>query len=135
LNKQSYNIADEQEEYFTVIYIQGAAALEPAPLKLILQEVTVLKVCYPTQKMDKTSTMLFLKRYCELLLEDGFCTHAIVEGIKKFMKEDNSEFFPKYKTLKEFISPIHWKLKTQIEAIGKLLETKKQKVLTKGEKK
>ena len=130
--KQDFNIRDDQEEDFTVIYIQGVAALEPAPDGLILRELGILKVCYATQKMDKNQTMLFLDRYCNLLQEAGFCPHAIIEGIKKFQVEDDADFFPKYKTLKDYISPIHWQLKSRIEKIGKMLEAKKQRRLDNG---
>lgn len=135
VNVDATVISDEDEVYWAQVYIQGSAALKPSTMGRLIVRLTKLKLQKPTQAMDEDEVGIFLEDIAEMLCEGGFCYHAVDKGIKNYLRSDKGAFFPTYKILEDWIKAEHYKMKRQIDMIGTLLETKKQKVLTKGEKK
>lgn len=133
VNTETVILSDDDEVYWSKIYIQGMAALKPSPRNKIIRRLIMLKLQKPTQAMSALEVEIFIEDIAEMLNEGGFCYQAVDEGIKNYLRTPAGAFFPPYNVLEDHIKAVQGKLKRQINMIGTLLETKKQKVLTKGE--
>ena len=103
-------------------YIQGMAALEPAPIKSIDVLIGVLRVKRPMQKMNTKDMEMFLKLTAKFLHESGFGYFAVEQGIKDLMMKDDGAFFPTDKKLQQYIYPVNYKFKQKMNLLGKILE-------------
>lgn len=124
LNVKLPVIPDEKEEELIRLYIQGMANLKPAPDDLIIRKLTSLKLQRPTQNMSSVEIEIFMNDLTDQIIDDGYCFESVEQGINNILKFEDGAFFPTYKIMRKYISPIHYKKKTRIDMLGELLENK-----------
>ncbi len=115
-------IPEQDIELWGKTYIQGMAALEPAPIKSIDVLVGALKVKRPTQRMSDSDLKMFLKLTAKFLHESGYGYFAIEQGIKNLLMKDEGQFFPTDQLLQKYIYPVNYKLKHKMNLLGRMLE-------------
>ena len=103
-------------------YIQGMAALEPAPIQKIDALIGALRVKRPMAKMPEKDMKMFLKLTSKFLHESGFGYFAIEEGIRNLLLRDEGQFFPTDQVLRKYIYPVNYRLKHRMDLLGEILE-------------
>lgn len=115
-------ILEKDLELWGKTYIQGMAALEPAPIQNIDALIGVLRIKRPMQKMNGKDMKMFLTLTSKFLHESGFGYFAIEEGIRNLMLRDEGQFFPTDQVLQKYIYPVNYKFKHKMSLLGKMLE-------------
>jgi hypothetical protein len=103
-------------------YIQGMAALEPAPEALIISWIGVLKIKRPTVKMSEEDTKKFMRITVKFLIEAGYGYFAIEQGVKELMTKHEDPFFPSDQVLRKYIYPINYRQQHKMNLLGTMLE-------------
>ena len=103
-------------------YIQGMAALEPAPIQSIDALIGALRIKRPMQKMNIKDMEMFLKLTSKFLHDSGFGYFAIEEGIKKLLLRDEGSFFPSDQVLQKYIYPINYRQQHKMKLLSVMLE-------------
>lgn len=114
-------IPEKDLELWGKSYIQGKAALEPAPIRSIDILIGALRIKRPMQKMSDNDMKMFLKLTSKFLHESGFGYFAIEEGIKNLLLRDEGRFFPSDQLLQKYIYPVNYRFKLRMELLGKML--------------
>jgi len=115
-------IPEKDLDHWGKMYIQGMAALQPAPIRAIDVLIGALRIKRPMQKMSDKDMEMFLKLTAKFLHESGFGYFAVEEGIKNLLLRDEGKFFPTDQLLQKYIYPVNYRLKHKLNLLGKVLE-------------
>lgn len=120
--EQQHTLRKVDPNEYGAVYIQGMAALTPCPFEQIIVLLGELKILKAGTKLSEEETMIFLKKYANLIQDDELAYFAVKQGIDKYLLTEKDSFFPSYATLRGYIYPIHHKLKRQMMTLKGMLE-------------